>query len=96
MGTQYQVINKTRKEIYGFGLNWNPKYQEAIMNIDPRRFLLFLMLYKYRGDHIIIINDGNAFDWNYEINLKDYRYKDEEIQKEYLEWCKEERIVDAI
>ena len=95
MGTQYRVVNVTRKEIYDFGLDWNPKYTEAILNKECSMFLLYLMLEPYRKQHLIIINEGNSWDWETEIVLKNYTDKSEEVQKEFIEWLTEnEKILE--
>ena len=92
MGTQYRIVNQTRKEIYDFGLDWNPKYGEAFINKVCRLFLLYIMLEKFRKEFIIIINDGNSWDWSTElVTLKGYTDKSEEIQKEFEEWIKENK-----
>ena len=89
MGTQYQIINLTKKEFCGFGIGFNPKYSEAKGNKDPSRFLLFIMLEKYRKDHIVILHEGNSWDWSTElenIDVAEWNDKSEELLEEYKEW----------
>jgi hypothetical protein len=91
MGTQYRVINVTKKEIYDFGLNWNPKFREAIFNKEPARFLLFLMLDSCRGDYIKVISESNSYDWEIEVpNLfTEYIDKSEEMNDRFIQWEEE-------
>ena len=93
MGTEYTIVNLSRKIICGFGLDWNPKYTESIINRDCARFLLFLMMEKYRKEQIIIISEGNSWDWNYEVNTDNFEDKSKELLEEYLEWDSEENEV---
>lgn len=93
MGTQYRVVNLTKKEIYGFGLDWNPKYREAIINRTPARFLLFLMLEARRGDDLKVISEGNSWDWEYELSLKGFEDKTKEFQERFIDWDKEDNEV---
>lgn len=87
MGTQYRVVNHTKKEVYGFGLgNWYPKYTEAILNFQASRFLMFLCLVEFRGDNIAIVHEGNSWNWNTEFDYDGYEDKSEEVQTKFLVW----------
>lgn len=87
MGTEYRVANKTKKEVYGFGLKRRPKYGEALANKDCALFLLFITLQECYGDTIKVISDGNSWDWS--CNLKgfdQYEDKTEEMQRKFQAW----------
>lgn len=49
MGTQYQIINHTTKQLCGFGLDWNPKHGEILLNQDSWLFTIWLMTEKFKG-----------------------------------------------
>ena len=89
MGTEYQIINLTEKVLCGFGVDFDPKYRNLIMNRNCARFLLFLMFDKYRTHQIIIIDEGNSWDWSHEIDTSEFEDKSKELLEEYFEWDKE-------
>lgn len=89
MGTEYQIVNISKRIFCGFGLDWNPKYAEAQLNKECARFLLFIMLEKYREDEIKVLHEGNSWDWTTELvtnDLTQWVDKSEELLKDFKQW----------
>ena len=77
MGTIYVLMNKTKNEsLYIDGIGH--KYFE-LMCRRYSNFVLWLMLDKWKGDHVVFFDDKNSYD----IDEEFYQAKD--VTKEYWE-----------
>lgn len=87
MGTQYTIVNISKKIDCGFGMGWEPKFREILLNNDSSLFLLFLKMVKFPDDHLKVIHESNS--WDFSIAFPDYNsYADkrDELQMEFERW----------